>query len=147
LSASAAAGATTLSVTSTSGVAVGQAVSAPGIVGSNSVAAVGASTITLATGLTTAMALGAQFVCSTPEQNRLAYNADIRANYASYGFAGVIDGAAVVEDPANPGKWLTTSGAANTADGIHPNPAGHGAIIASNVVRGAMFSSIPAFAS
>jgi hypothetical protein len=147
LAAPASAGATTLSVTSTSGVAVGQAVSAPGVTGSNAVAAVGGGTITLASGLTSSMALGSQFVCSTLEQNRLAYNADIRANFASYGFAGLVDAAVVVEDPANAGKWATASGIATTADGIHPNPAGHAALIASNAVRGAMFAGIASFAT
>ncbi|UGY15128.1 hypothetical protein HAP48_0042490 [Bradyrhizobium septentrionale] len=37
---------------------------------------------------------------------------------------GVIDVAAVVEDPANPGKWKV-SGGVLTADGIHPNALGN----------------------
>ena len=128
-------GATTLSVSATTGLTAGQLVSGPGITGVNSVASVGAGSITLATGLTSAMALNAQFVCSTPEQIRQAYNADMRANWFAYGFSGLIDIAAVVEDPANPGKWATSTGAALTADGIHPNPAGHAGIAAAGVLR------------
>jgi hypothetical protein len=135
LSAAAAQGATTLSVATTSGLAVGQIVSGPGISGLNSVAAIGAGTVTLAAGLTSAMALNAQFVCSTPEQTRQAYNADMRANWSSYGFSGLIDIASIVEDPANPGKWATSAGAALTADGIHPNPAGHAGIITAGLLK------------
>jgi hypothetical protein len=75
------------------------------------------------------------------ETQRLAYNADIRANWASYGYGGLIDIANVVEygGRANPGsKWRVDLGAAS-ADGVHPSPALHNALISAGVVTPAMF--------
>jgi len=69
------------------------------------------------------------------ETQRIAYNAALRSGGAvALGFAGLIDMSAVVEDGANPGKWLTTSGAWTT-DGVHPNSTqGHPALIAAAIV-------------
>ena len=57
------------------------------------------------------------------------YTRDLKENLDA-----VIDANVCVEDPANPGKWVTT-GAANypTTDGTHPSPALH--LLASQLVR------------
>ncbi|MBV9735328.1 MAG: SGNH/GDSL hydrolase family protein [Acidisphaera sp.] len=72
------------------------------------------------------------------EAQRQAYNTDIRLNAVGYGFAGVVDLAGLVEDPANPGRWQTAGGAW-TADGVHPSPLGHAALLAAGLVQPAMF--------
>lgn len=73
------------------------------------------------------------------ETQRLAYNKDIRANWASYGYAGLIDMANIVEDGQNPGKWQT-SGGSWTLDGVHPNSAiGHPALINASLIAPYMF--------
>lgn len=45
----------------------------------------------------------------------------VAAGYLDY----VIDPNVYVEDPAAPGKWISTGGTARTADGVHPNTQGH----------------------
>lgn len=74
------------------------------------------------------------------ETQRVAYNNDVRANWASYGYAGLIDIASVVEDVQNPGKWQT-SGGPWTTDGVHPNATnGHPALISAGLVSLNMFT-------
>jgi lysophospholipase L1-like esterase len=51
-------------------------------------------------------------------------NAWIKAQVGQGLLDAVIDPNPYVEDPANPGKWATDAGAL-TADGVHPNAAGH----------------------
>jgi lysophospholipase L1-like esterase len=62
------------------------------------------------------------------EAQRIIYNADIRANYASWGLAGVIDVSAYCEDATVAGKWRADIAA--TPDGVHPGPAVHALIAA-----------------
>jgi hypothetical protein len=77
---------------------------------------------------------------SSYEPQRLIYNKDIRANWASYGYSGLIDMASVVEDVQNPGKWQTSSGSWTT-DGVHPNGTlGHPALINAGLIAPYMFS-------
>lgn len=78
---------------------------------------------------------------STNEGHRQAYNVDMRANFFSHGFAGVIDMAAVIEDPLNPGKWNSAGGVARTADGVHPNAQGHLDLINANVLPLSSFTA------
>lgn len=78
------------------------------------------------------------------EAVRLAYNADLRANWASYGLAGVIDLAASVESggaSAPSGKWRVDNGGANTKDGVHPNGRGHSQAISDSVISAAKFKA------
>lgn len=82
---------------------------------------------------------GQTIVSSTNEAQRVIYNADIRANYAAYGYAGVIDMAAQLEDASNPGKWANSGGLALTNDGVHPNTRGHDLLVASGVMAPARF--------
>ncbi len=94
-----------------------------------------------------AIASGTQVVFGTAaesglsnEVQRTAYNADLRANFAAYGYAGLVDVATALEDGANPGKWQTTGGAW-TADGVHPNNTqGHPALISAGVIAPSRFS-------
>ncbi|MBV9782473.1 MAG: SGNH/GDSL hydrolase family protein [Acidisphaera sp.] len=72
------------------------------------------------------------------ETQRTAYNSDLRLNWRSYGFAGLVDIAGLLEDPANPGRWQTAGGAW-TADGVHPTPSGHNALIAAGMIAPGMF--------
>ena len=154
LTAAASAGAMTISVSSVSGIAVGQlfAVNAgtAGIVmPGTTVAAISGTTITLSAALTGAIASGAQVILGTATETglstevaRVAYNADLRANFASYGYVGVIDVAAVLEDGTNPGKWQTTGGAW-TADGVHPNNTqGHPALVSAAVIAPGLFPAV-----
>jgi lysophospholipase L1-like esterase len=57
------------------------------------------------------------------------FNAWLDTQVAVGNLDGKIDVNASVEDPANPGKWKTSAGAL-TADGLHPNTAGHVAMAA-----------------
>ena len=152
LTAAASAGTTTVSVSSAAGIAVGQLFAVnTGTAGlvtpGTTVSAVSGTTITLSMALAGAITSGAQVVFGTAtesglsnEVQRVAYNADLRANFASYGYAGVVDVAAVLEDGANPGKWQTTGGAW-TADGVHPNNTqGHPALISAGVIAPSRFS-------
>jgi lysophospholipase L1-like esterase len=139
LSAAAPAGSSTLQTASTTGVQVGIPVSGPGIVGSVTVASfVANASVTLSTPLPAQINAGQSLVASYGEMQRQIYNADMRANYAGYGFAGVVDLAQIVEDPANPGKWRSNGGAW-TADGVHPNPTGHNAAVSAAIITPAMF--------
>jgi hypothetical protein len=51
------------------------------------------------------------------EAQRVLYNADIRANWRSYGLAGIFDVAAVV-DPTNSGKWEVDGTTGNQGSGV-----------------------------
>ena len=75
---------------------------------------------------------------SSYESARQSYNADIRANWANYGYAGLADVASVVEDPQNLGKWRTNGGAW-TVEGIHPNVLGHSSLVSAGVIKPGMF--------
>lgn len=57
------------------------------------------------------------------ETERNTYNTDIKANYASYGFSGVIDVCSVWESGST-GKWRVDL-ANQTTDGVHPSAAMH----------------------
>ncbi len=149
----AAAGATTLTVSSAASIAVGQLFTlnagTTGIVTpGTTVTAISGTTVTLSNALTGAgIASGTQVIFgqSTPISNEIArttYNADLRANFASYGYAGVIDVASVLEDGTNPGKWQTTGGAW-TADGVHPNSTqGHPALVSAGVLAPSLFPAV-----
>ena len=73
------------------------------------------------------------------ETARLTYNSDIRANWASYGYSGLIDIASIVEDQANPGKWNVTGGAW-TGDGVHPNGLGVTNVVNAGIITPTMFT-------
>ena len=77
------------------------------------------------------------------EVARLAYNLDLRANYLAYGYAGLVDVAAVLEvggAAAPASQWISTAGGAYTIDGVHPNPAGHAALVAASAIPLSAFS-------
>lgn len=85
-------------------------------------------------------AAGQSLYDAAKEPVRLDYNADVRANWAVYGHAGLIDIASVIEDAANPGKWVSSGGIARTNDGVHPNPSGVLNLVDAGIVRPDMFS-------
>lgn len=68
------------------------------------------------------------------DETRGQFNAWLFQQAAAGVIDGVLDVNAVVEDPANPGKWRTDLGAL-TADGLHPNQAGH--VLMSSVLSAA----------
>lgn len=76
---------------------------------------------------------------TTREAERISYNADIRANYASYGFAGVCDVSAIWEDGSNAGKWRVDLGQPTT-DGIHPSAVLHALAVSSGVIPVSRFT-------
>jgi lysophospholipase L1-like esterase len=77
---------------------------------------------------------GQTVVYSSQETQRLAYNANVRANVLALGFSGLIDIANVVESATAAGKWRSDGGAWTT-DGIHPNSTlGHPGIVSAGVM-------------
>lgn len=82
--------------------------------------------------------LANQTISNANEAQRLIYNADIRANFASYGYTGLIDIAAIVESSASPGKFNVTGGAW-TPDGIHPSGLAVTNIVNAGILTPAMF--------
>ena len=75
------------------------------------------------------------------EAQRQSYNSAMRSGFASYGGAGLIDMAAVLEDGSNPGKYRTDGGNAYVqADGIHPSALGHQTLINAGVVPVSSFA-------
>lgn len=82
-----------------------------------------------------------QTIANAPRESvRLDYNADVRANWAAYGHAGLIDIASVIEDAAAPGKWVSSGGIARTNDGLNPNPSGVLDLVNAGIVRPDMFT-------
>ena len=76
---------------------------------------------------------------STPiEYQREQYNAYMRANWKSAGYAGLIDMDSQVEDPNNIGLWRTDLGPAS-AEGIHPSAALHNQLVSSGIISPTMF--------
>jgi hypothetical protein len=69
------------------------------------------------------------------ETDRVNYNLDRRANWASDGYAGCYDLAALLEDPSNPGNYYNLLSDDNT----HPNGAGVDLLVAAPLIYPAMF--------
>ncbi len=147
VSAAAASGATSLTLNSLAGLAVGQAVSGTGIAAGTTLVALNGATLvaTLSTPTSAALAVGGKLLfgtsaasASSGEAQRLAYNAFLRGSYASLGCAGLIDVERVFADRAGSGKWRVDLGAA-TADGVHPSAALHQAAVSAGLITPAMF--------
>ncbi|MFG1375497.1 hypothetical protein [Xanthobacter autotrophicus] len=85
-------------------------------------------------------AAGQSIYDAAKEPVRLDYNDDVRANWISYGHSGLIDMAAVLEDPAAPGKWVSSGAVARTNDGVHPNTSGVNNLVAAGIVTPSMFT-------
>ncbi|MFG1276544.1 SGNH/GDSL hydrolase family protein [Xanthobacter autotrophicus] len=85
-------------------------------------------------------AAGQTLYDAVKEPVRLDYNADVRANWSAYGHSGLIDMAAVLEDPAAPGKWVSSGAVARTTDGVHPNTSGVNNLVSAAIVTPAMFT-------
>ncbi|MFG1349106.1 hypothetical protein [Xanthobacter autotrophicus] len=85
-------------------------------------------------------AAGQTLYDAAKEPGRLAYNDDLRKNWEAYGHSGVIDMAAVDEDPAAPGKWVSSGGIARTNDGVHANTSGTNGRINAGLMASSMFT-------
>ncbi len=89
----------------------------------------------------TTLGFGTQVITSagTPiEYQREQFNSWCRSAAIAAGFAGCIDDDAALEDPLHTGLWRTDLGAAS-AEGIHPSPALHAAVVSAGVINPAMF--------
>ena len=151
-----AAGATTLSMASSSGVSVGQSVALNGssntppqaIAAGALVSAVSLSpaTVTLSIPTVAALAAGTKIYFGSPvpvgaEVQREFYNAFARANWQSGGTcSGLIDVDAIIADPGGSKKWRTDLGQAS-ADGVHPSAVLHQAVINAGVLSPSRFTA------
>ena len=147
LTATASAGATSVTVSQMNGIAAGDSVSGTGIPAGTTVTS--ANWVTLAVGLSNAttatIASGAKlnFGSQNPgdsaaETQRQQYNTYLRTSGAGLGCSGVIDVDQVVADPGGSGKWRVDLGAAS-ADGVHPSAPLHQAVINAGLLSAAMF--------
>ena len=79
---------------------------------------------------------------SAYESQRLAYNSDIRSNWQAYGYAGLIDWAALVESGGSSspsGKWRVDLGVPS-ADGVHPSSILVTMLVGAGLITPGMFS-------
>ena len=145
----AASGSTALTVASTAGVSTGSSIALLASCGGffqpgTTTSAISGSTLTLSAALLNALPSGQAVIAgaTTPsglsnEVARLAYNLDLRANYLAYGYAGLVDVAAVLEvggAAAPASQWISTAGGAYTIDAFHPNPAGHAVLVTAGAI-------------
>ena len=141
------AGSTSVPMASLANLAVGQAVSGPGVAPGSTVSALGSGTITLSVPLASALpastklSFGAGASSASPaETNRRSYNAYLRQHSAVLGCSGLIDVDGVFADQGGSGKWRVDLGAAS-ADGVHPAAVLHQAAVSAGLITPAMFQA------
>ena len=148
--------ASTVALTSTSGIQVGETAGFQNASSSIIPNGTTVTAVTSATNLTitppsgaaigvipagTTLGFGTKSVSSaaTPiEWQREQYNTWCRSTAKTWGFAGCLDDDASLEDPANAGLWRSDLGSASL-EGIHPSPALHSAVVSAGIITPALF--------
>ncbi len=140
-------GSVSVPMASLANLAVGQAVSGPGIAPGSIVSALGSGAITLSVPLTAVLPAAAKLSfgsgassASPAETYRRAYNGYLRQHASALGCSGVIDPDSVFADQGGSGKWRVDLGAAS-ADGVHPASALHQAAVNAGLITPAMFQA------
>jgi hypothetical protein len=148
-----ASGATQITMSSVSGITVGQSVglnlSGPGAIAAGStITAVNSVSlvITLSAPTTVSLAAGTKLyfgvtaqTASPLETQRIAYNLYMRGNWQAQGCSGLVDIDGVVSDQTNTGKWRTDLGQASV-DGVHPSAVLHQAAVNAGVITPSMLT-------
>ncbi len=134
-------------MSSLANLAVGQAVSGPGIAAGSVIGALGSNTITLSVPLTAALpaatklSFGAVNASASPaETYRRSYNGYLRQHAVALGCNGLIDPDAIFADQGGSGKWRVDLGPAS-ADGVHPAAVLHQAAVNAGLITPAMFQA------
>lgn len=140
-------GSSVIAMSTIANLAVGQAVSGPGIAAGTVVTAFGGGTLTVSVPVVAALpgatklSFGSGLAgASAAETFRRSYNSYLRQQAGTLGCTGVIDDDAVFADQAGSGKWRTDLGAAS-ADGVHPSAALHQAAVSAGLIKPAMFQA------
>ncbi len=140
-------GSVSVPMVSLANLAVGQAVSGPGIPAGSVVSALGSSAITLSVPLTAALlaatklSFGSSTSSASPaETYRRSYNSYMRQHASALGCSGLVDPDAIFADQGGSGKWRVDLGTAS-ADGVHPAAALHQAAVSAGLITPAMFQA------
>ena len=140
-------GSASVTMSSLANLAIGQAVSGPGIAAGSVIGALGSNSITLSVPLTAALpaatklSFGAVNASASPaETYRRSYNGYLRQHAVALGCNGLIDPDAIFADQGGSGKWRVDLGPASV-DGVHPAAVLHQAAVNAGLITPAMFQA------